>query len=128
MSINYEGDFDFSGLRADLDSVLPDALEDAGNFIADRTDPKVPVLEAEGLKKANKQRREDPGALLRSRYVRVEGNSQVAIGYSEFYAGWQHERLDYHHEHGEAKFLENTINDDGEEAYDKLAERLAEAI
>lgn len=128
MSINYKGSFDFSQLRADLNDALPDALTDGGNVIADLSDTRVPVLTGAALKKANDQRRSDPGALLRSRYVRVEGLTQVAIGYSEFTAGWQEERLDYHHEQGQAKFLDSSLNDASEDAMDKVSERLSEAI
>lgn len=128
MSIDYEGGFDFTQLRSDLEGVLPDALSDGGKVIRDLADSRVPVLEGEALKKANDQRRTDPGALLRSGYTRVEGETTVAVGYSEFYAGWQHERLDYHHEHGEAKFLESAFNQGSDEALIKVADRIQEGI
>lgn len=40
-------------------------------------------------------------------FVRLEAAlERVAIGYTAFWALWQHEKLEYHHTVGHAKFLE----------------------
>lgn len=40
-------------------------------------------------------------------FVRLEAaQERVAIGYTAYWALWQHEKLEYHHDEGHAKFLE----------------------
>jgi hypothetical protein len=125
MSIDYRGGFNFAALRQAIADALPDALEAGGDHIADVADTRVPVLT--DLEKANDRRRADPGELKRSRYVRTEGAS-VAVGYSSYWAKWQHERLDYHHEVGQAKYLESAFNEGGDEALQKVAKRIREGL
>lgn len=125
MSIDYEGGFDFAGLEARILKALPDALKAGGDYIGERADARAPVLV--DVKRANKQRREQVGDLVRSRFVRPEGND-VAIGYSVYWAGFQHEDLEYHHDIGEAKWLERTFAADGDDGLGKVAEKLREAL
>lgn len=47
-------------------------------------------------------------------YARLEagragGTDRVAVGFTAFWAGWQHEHMDWHHDHGHAKFLELAV-------------------
>lgn len=125
MSIDYEGSFDFSELRANLARVTPEALEDGAKVIGDLSDTRVPVLV--DLTRANKKRRADPGELRESRFIRVEGASQVAVGYDAYWAAWQHER-EYHHEIGQKKFLETALADGKDDALEAVAVKIREGL
>lgn len=46
---------------------------------------------------------------------------EAAISYSDPAAVPQHERLDYHHSNGQAKFLEQALTHDGRDAVDRVA-------
>jgi len=68
--------------------------------------------------KAYKQSQElvpvDTGRLKASaEYVKAEPNTDIisTITYTTEYATYVHERLDVHHPHGQAKFLEQPINE-----------------
>lgn len=126
MSIDYKGDFDFGDLNARLIEALPEALKDGGEVIGKLSDDKVPVLV--DIKRANEKRRADPGELRDSRYVEVEGVSDVAIGYRAYWAGWQHERMDYHHVIGQAKFLEQALTEGKDEALQAVADGIREQL
>jgi hypothetical protein len=58
------------------------------------------------LEESNRRAPKDDGDLVDSSSVSVT-DLQARIHYKSFYAAWQHERLDYAHDDGEAKFLEN---------------------
>lgn len=124
MAIDYQGGFDFSQLRAKLDDILPDALMDGGNVIGDLAVKRAPLLEGEALRKANQERRADPGELRESKFVRLSGNASVAIGFSAFYAPWVEEHMDWNHTSGQAKFLSSSLDDGGEDALDKISTRI----
>lgn len=38
---------------------------------------------------------------------------EVQIGFRAFWAAWQHEHMDWHHDHGHAKFLELALAEGG---------------
>lgn len=126
MSIKYEGSFDFSGLEARLAAALPDALRGGAEVIGALSDDKVPVLV--DLKKADDQDRADPGELKRSRYVLVEGTEDAVIGYSDDNAKRQHEELSYHHDVGQAKFLESAMVEGKDEALQVIADKIRERL
>ena len=42
------------------------------------------------------------------------------VSYNEPYALIQHERLDFHHEQGQAKYLENPLNENREQYTEKI--------
>ncbi|MDQ1738103.1 MAG: hypothetical protein QOH56_4354 [Pseudonocardiales bacterium] len=57
----------------------------------------------------------------------IEAESDaVAIAYSAFYAAIQHEDMTYKHERGEAKFLERTMLEAGESAFEPVAAAMRE--
>lgn len=47
------------------------------------------------------------------------------IGFNTEYAAAVHERLDLHHDQGQAKYFERAIRDDGPEIFRKQAEHYA---
>jgi hypothetical protein len=55
-----------------------------------------------------------------------DGDS-VEVGFTAFWALWQHERMDYHHTHGRAKFLELAMVEQGEQALEIVAEHIRQA-
>lgn len=61
---------------------------------------------------------------LSGRVVRdLTGPAAAAVGYSEFYAIWQHENLTYHHPNGRhAKFLETALADVAPQGAERMAE------
>lgn len=126
MSIEWDDDLEFGEFEKRLSAILPDALEAGGNHIKDEANDKTPLLV--DLVKANKKRRTQVGYLRDSAFVRVEGLLQVAIGYTAYWARWQHERPDYHHVIGEFKWLERTLLADGHEALRKVADRIREGL
>lgn len=126
MAMEFEDDLHWDDLEEQLRVILPEALEDGGKYIGEKADEKTPVLI--DVKRANKKRRQQVGYLRDSRFVRVEGLLQVAIGYAAYWARWQHEREDYHHETGEWKWLERTLASEGFEALKRVANRIQEGL
>jgi hypothetical protein len=74
------------------------------------------AAEAEALKRRSQalcpvaEDRAGAGLLRDSAYVSLSGDS-AEIGYSAPYATQVHERLDWHHDDGQAKFLEQARNE-----------------
>lgn len=129
MSIRIEDDLKLGGLVDAASAGGRDGLEKGADHIKDVAVAKAPLLEgAAALKRANKERRSDPGALRESAYVRVLDDVTAEIGFSEFYAGWQHERLDYHHEDGEAKFLEIPLSTEKDNVLQVIADAIRDAM
>lgn len=61
-------------------------------------------------------------------FVRLEAElERVAIGFEAFWMLWQHERMDYKHTHGHAKFLELALLEYGETALGMVAAAMREA-
>lgn len=63
------------------------------------------------------------GELLNSHYVRIEGDKLV-LGYDADHAELQHERLDYAHPSGQAKFLEKGMRSSRARALAAIADML----
>lgn len=126
MGIRIENSLNLGGLLPG--HVTRDALDDAAEHLKEVAQSKAPLLTGEALKKANDQRRSDPGALRRSAYARVVDDVTAEVGFSEFYAGWQHERMDWHHEDGQAKFLEEPMATEKDETLQIMADRMREGM
>lgn len=125
MSIEFRGDFDFAQLNEKLAAAIPEAALAGGDFILDKAIPRTPLLV--DLKRANQKRRAHPGELRESGYVKRSGND-AEIGFSSYWARWQHEREDYKHPDGQWKYLETTLLLDGHEALEHAARRLREEL
>jgi hypothetical protein len=69
----------------------------------------------------------ETGRLVGSGAVHVDGDT-AALTYDGPYARYQHERLDLHHEHGQAKFLEQPVTTEQDTALAIVARRLKEAL
>lgn len=65
-------------------------------------------------------------------YVRIAGDEGdlfvVEIGFTAFWALWQHENLDWHHEQGHAKFLELALVEMARPALELVAAELRGAL
>lgn len=58
----------------------------------------------------------------------AEGSEAVDVGFTAFWALWQHEKMNYHHKQGHAKFLELAFIEQGEHALQVTADTIREAI
>lgn len=112
MAIDYEGDFDFSGLNANLAAALPEALQAGMDIVKERAVELVPK-ETEHLADSAK--------------VSMVGNA-AALTFDGPYANVQHERLDYKHPNGGVpKYEELALAEKGDEALAEVAKRLRES-
>lgn len=125
MAIDYEGDFEFDEFEKRLSAAIPKAALAGADYLLEKATPRVPVLV--DLKRANQQRRANPGELRDSGSTRIVGND-AEYSWSSYWAKWQHERLDFGHEIGEAKWAERTAVEEGEEAIRRAGEKLAEEL
>lgn len=71
------------------------------------------------LERSNELAPKDTGDMIASGFVSV-ADLTAQVGYRDFVARYQHERLDYSHDDGQAKFLET--------ATDELTDQLAPTI
>ena len=88
-------------------------LEDAANMVKDKAVENAPLLTAESMPRAGRVGGDQggtPGELKGSARVDMEGQT-AAISFNTIYASLQHERLDWHHTDGEAKYLERAMNE-----------------
>lgn len=109
--INLSG-LDFDALDRRLDEATPEALALGMEHIRQVSDERTPV---------------ETGRLVGSSQVHVDGD-QASLSYAGPYARYQHERLDLHHEHGQAKFEESALMDEGGNALQIVARQLRQAI
>jgi hypothetical protein len=97
----------------DLDDRIEEAVEEAGLKIAkqifERSQEFVP---------------EDTGRLKRSGEIKKEGNKFI-VKYTADYAIYVHERVELHHDDGRAKFLEDAVKVEIDDA-DSLLQRVVE--
>jgi hypothetical protein len=56
------------------------------------------------------------------------GEDRVQVGFTAFWSPWQHERMDQHHEHGHAKFLELAIVEGARGWLERVAEGVRKAL
>jgi hypothetical protein len=108
---------DLSGLNLDelvhrVDEIEPEALAEGMEHIRGVSDERTPV---------------ETGRLVGSSAVHVEGD-EASLTYDGPYARYQHERLDLHHEHGQAKFEESALADEGETAAGIVGRRILGAL
>lgn len=101
------------------------AVEAAAQVILDESQQLVPV---------------DTGALKASGQVTKEDGPTAAISYGQHdgagrdardtadYAIYVHERMDTHHEHGRAKFLEQAMHSKAKDAAEIMAETMRAAV
>mgnify|MGYP001552492407 FL=1 len=61
-------------------------------------------------------------AYARLQAGQVGGTDRVAVGFTAFWAGWQHEHMDWHHDHGHAKYLELAVIGGAAAWHENLAE------
>lgn len=66
------------------------------------------------------------GELRASAHVVDERESEQRVGivFDTPYASLQHERMDWHHDVGEAKYLENALNETRKEVVEHIADRV----
>ncbi len=83
---------------SEISSVVEDALLDCGNDLQQKAQDLTPV---------------DTGALRASAFTEAESgsNPSVIVGYTEEYAIFVHENLEAHHDVGQAKFLEQPLQE-----------------
>lgn len=105
-------DVDFSDIEARLDAVIPAALGQGMEHIRQASAPLVPL---------------ETGRLVGSGAVHVDGE-EASLTYDGPYARYQHERLDLHHEHGQAKYLEQPLHTEAQQAVDIVAHRIRDAL
>ena len=100
-------------LPDDISAARRAALEVAGQALADEAAARAPRL---------------TGELAESRYADVADEDTVRVGFRAPYARKQHERTDFEHSNGGAKFLYDAAGDFGPEferiAAGELARRL----
>lgn len=126
MSIRIENNLNLGELRRRIAELTPDALEAGAEHVKAVAVEKAPLLV--DLERANQDRRADPGELRESAYVHVIDDVTAEVGFSAFYAGWQHERMDYHHEVGQAKFLEEPLVTEKDETLQIMAGKIREGL
>jgi hypothetical protein len=103
---------DLSHLIAAVDEAEPVALGEAMEHIRGVAAELTPV---------------ETGRLVGSASVHVEGDT-ATVTYDGPYARYQHERLDLHHEHGQAKFLEQPMLTDRDKVLAIIAKRIKDAL
>lgn len=119
------------GLHAAVEEIVQAAiagLEDAANMVKDKAVENAPLLTAESMPRAGRVGGDQggtPGELKGSARVDMEGQT-AAISFNTIYASLQHERLDWHHTDGEAKYLERAMNETRPEQVDIIAKRIRE--
>lgn len=108
--------------------VTREALEAGADLLRERAAARAPLLTGAALKKANDERRADPGELRDSAYSRVVGDLTAEVGFTAFYAAWQEENMDYDHEDGQSKYLETTLTLDKDDTLKVMAKRLGAGL
>ena len=105
-------------------------LEDAGHLVMARSKEEVPLLEPESMNRAGRTGGDqggEPGELRDSARVDAEPEMRrVALSYNTIYASLQHERMDWHHTHGNAKYLERPMTEMRTEIVETVAKRIRE--
>lgn len=112
MSIRYETQLDLSALKVKAAAATPEALGEGMEHIRAVSAPLVPI---------------ETGRLVGSADVQVDGD-QASLSYEGPYARRQHEELDYRHEHGQAKFLEQPLHTEADTALQIVARRIEESL
>lgn len=80
------------------------------------------------LARANDERRANPGELRKSAYAKRVDDATYEVGFTAYWAAWQHERTDYHHEDGQAKYLEVPMVEETDNVLQIVADAIREAL
>lgn len=102
----------FGPARGRMRRRLPSALDAAGHVALDASNELIPEL---------------TGEMAGTGGVTVD-DDRAAIAYTHPAAAVQHERLDYHHDDGQAKFLETAVARTRAEQARALAGKLREEL
>lgn len=106
-------------------------LENAADAVLDDAKRQTPVLDGpEDLKRAGRTGGDQggtPGELRDSGHVVMEEH-RAAIKFDTIYASLQHERMDYHHDNGNAKFLERPLIDTRERTLEMIAAEIRKVV
>lgn len=108
-----------------------DGLKDAADeIVMPLAVERAPILLPENLKRAGRTGGDqggEPGELRESGSVELQREErQVALSFDTVYASLQHERLDWHHDDGQAKFLESAMNDTRSQVLERVAAKVRE--
>lgn len=122
MTIRVQNNLNLGGLLPG--HVTREALSDGAEHVKEVAQEKAPLLV--DVQRANRE--EVSGTLRESAYTRVLDDVTAEVGFSDFAAQWQHERLDYHHDVGQAKFLEEPLRTEKDETLRIIAARLREGM
>lgn len=100
----------------------------AKDVVLDAAVSQAPELMPESMKRAGRVGGDQggtPGELKDSgRVDMIEGGGTAAISFNTIYASLQHERLDWHHESGNSKYLENAMNETRPEQVEAIAKEI----
>lgn len=100
---------------SEISSVVEDALLDCGNDLQQKAQDLTPV---------------DTGALRASAFTEAESgsNPSVIVGYTEEYAIFVHENLEAHHPVGQAKFLEQPLQENTDKYVGHVRDKVQDLI
>lgn len=107
---------------------LKAALARLRGAIPAKVEGELPLLAADLLDRAKELVPERTGELRDSGFVNDLGNGMVEVGFASEHAVTVHERLDYHHENGQAKFLEHPLFEMERELPERLADVAREEL
>lgn len=124
---------DGTGLLGAVEEVLKAAHrglhEAAEDVILKAAKEQTPLLEPESMKRAGRVGGNQggvPGELRDSGKVDMVDDRTAAISFNTIYASLQHERMDWHHTHGNAKYLERAMNETHSEQVETIAKAIRE--
>lgn len=105
-------------------------LEDAAHLVMEKAKEEAPLLEPESMKRAGRTGGDqggEPGELRDSGRVDMETEERrAALSFNTVYASLQHERMDWHHTHGNAKYLERPMTEMRSDVVETIAARIRE--
>jgi hypothetical protein len=110
--MRWENRLDLSHLVTGVEAAIPEALALGAEHIRGKAAELTPV---------------ETGRLVGSGAVHVDGD-QASVTFDGPYARYQHERFDLHHEHGQAKFLEEPMTTEADRTLQIVAHRIKGAL
>lgn len=120
------GETGLMGAVAEMLEAAKRGLEKAANdVVLKEAIHQAPELMPESMKRAGRVGGDQggvPGELKDSAKVEmIEDGHTAAISFNTIFASLQHEHMDWHHESGNAKFLENAMNETRPEQIETIA-------
>lgn len=112
MGLEFNIDLDFDGLRARLAESEPEAIGKALEHVRGIAVAQTPI---------------ETGDLAAGAHVVLEGDGGY-VSYKSPYAHRQHEEVTWHHEHGNAKFLENAVVSEAGTALQILGDAISDHL